>query len=507
MTTDDTTVQWKMIPRRTGTRSRTRRLITVAALVIALVLAADPILMALGPRSASAAPVSNAQELVDQVNASGVPAIATVVTRGDHVEVAAASGESEGRPVNEHTQFRIESLSKSFTATAVVQLVENGQVDLNSPVVAYLPDLRIDDDRAGRITVRQLLNQSSGITDTSLGFNQYANTALSPREACALLSRSRLGFDPGTEWSYSNPNYWILAWLVEEVSQREFGVYLRQEILEPLGMAETISADSSGGVGGAHGHSFAFGAPVPVKAPNAFVAGAGGIASSAHDMSLWLRFQHGALPGSDDVLGSALRDEMHRAQAPDGGMYGFGWYSGPPADGGVKRVSHSGTGAGTSAYEGLFPDEVGIAVLQASSRPDAYSTAEGLYRLSTTGSFGTPPRAPGPWVDIVAVIIALALLGLSGRGIIRARKWAAGPKMGRRIVALMSLMLTVTAILTLPIWGSLVVGRSATWPVLFAGAPVPVIALWAVAGGLGLLAVARITSVMRLCVMRLREWR
>lgn len=471
-------------------------------MVVVLALVAYPVLMVFGARSASAVSEPDAQAWLDEVTASGVPAVAAVVTRGNHVDIAAASGEAEGRPINQHTRFRIESLSKSFTATAVLQLVEKGQVGLDSPVVKYLPDLQIDDDRLDRITVRHLLNQSSGITDMGLGFNQYSNSARSPREACALLSHSQLAFDPGKDWSYSNPNYWILAWLVERVSQREFGVYLQQELFEPLGMTETSSADSASDVGGLQGHSFAFGASVPVHAPNAFVAGAGGVASSARDMSLWLRFQHGVLSESDDVLDADLRNEMHRAQAPGGGMYALGWYSGPPADGGTSRISHSGVGAGTNAYEGLFPDDVGIAVLQSSSRPDAYSTADGLYRGTKTGKFGDSPAAPGPWLDIVLSVTAAALLGLCIFGILRRRRWADRSRKGLNTMVLASHMLIAAAIFTLPEWGSGLVGRAATWPMLFISAPVPVAALWLVAVGLSLLIAVRIWTVMLRCDKR-----
>ena len=193
----------------TTTHSRFTRTRVAAAIGVALALM--PQIMPI--QAASAAPQEDVQGWLDEVVASGVPAIAVVVTHGNEIAVEAGAGQVDGRPVDEHTSFRIESLSKSFTATAVMQLVEEKRVDLDVPVTQYLPDLRLDDERAESITVRQLLNQSSGISDATLGFDQYAAGPQTPREAGELLSRSRLAFDPGTDWAYSNPNYWICAQL------------------------------------------------------------------------------------------------------------------------------------------------------------------------------------------------------------------------------------------------------------------------------------------------------
>src|SRR5699024_12596423 len=144
----------------------------------------------------------------------------------------------------------------------------------------------------------------------------------------------------------------------------------------------------------------------------------------AHALVIWLRFQRGALPGGGTGLSQQWREEMHRRQAPDDGLYALGWYSGPPADGGVERVSHSGVGAGTGAYQGLFPDRIGVAVLQASATPEAYEVASSLYRASSTGERGTPPSAPGAVRDIVTVGVGAVVVGLCVVGIVRGRRGA-----------------------------------------------------------------------------------
>lgn len=484
--------------------SRSVRTGTVVVGLVALLaqISFSPVLPV--QRASAAPPAADVQAWLNEVHESGVPAIAAVVTRGDRMQVAVGAGEIGGRAVDEHTPFRIESLSKSFTATAVLQLVEEKQVDLDAPVLRYLPGLQVDDERAESITVRQLLNQSSGITDAALGFDQYAAGPRSSRDVGELLSRSRLDFDPGADWAYSNPNYWICAWLVEEVSGIEFNAYLQQKILDPLGMSETTSASTSDRVQGAPGHAQVYGMPVRVSGPDAWVAGAGGVTSTAHDLGIWLRFQHGTLPDGEDVLSTAMRDEMHRRQAPEGGLYALGWYSGPPAGGGVERVSHSGVGAGTGAYQGLFPDETGVAVLQASSGPDPYEVAAALYEESSTGELGAAPSAPGPSRDLLITVAAFAFLAMCVRGISRSRRWARRVGKVRAALALGCSAVAVTALFTIPVWGSMILGRAATWSVLFAGAPLPVIAVLVVAVAVGLLTVARLTRLMRIAAERSR---
>lgn len=483
-------------PAPTSRRSRSTRPRRTVTAGISLALVAAILILAVPSERASASPPRGVQAWLDDVSASGVPAMAVVVTRGNDVEVETGAGQIDGHPVDEHTPFRIESLSKSFTATAVMQLVEDKRVDLDSPAMQYLPDLRLNDERAETIKVRELLNQSSGLADATLGFNQYGVGPKSPREAGALLSRSSLDFAPGSDWAYSNPNYWLCAWLIEEVSGMDLGTYLQQEVLGPLGMKETTSAPTSAQVQGVPGNAHAYGLPIHVDAPDAMVAGAGGVTSTAHDMGIWLRFQHGALPEGEAVLSTQMRDEMHRRQAPEDGLYALGWWSGPPADGGVERVSHSGVGAGTSAYQGLFPDEVGVAVLQASAAPEAYDVAAALYEWSSTGKFEGAPSVPGPGRDIMITLIALALLALCARGISRSRRWATGAGKIRAAIALGSGATMATVMFTIPIWGSAMLGRTAAWPVLFAGAPIPVVAILVVAVGLCLLTIVHLAHLL-----------
>lgn len=147
----------------------------------------------------------------EQMEARDLPGAAIAITKGDEVLHVRGYGEtSTGRPVIGDTKFRVASLSKSFTSLAVMQLVEDGKVELDEPVEKYLPGFEVDDPRSGEITVRQLLDQSSGMADG--GFPEISRPQPnSLRGAIERLREAKLVADPGTEWNYHNPNYQVAA--------------------------------------------------------------------------------------------------------------------------------------------------------------------------------------------------------------------------------------------------------------------------------------------------------
>lgn len=107
--------------------------------------------------------------------------------------------------------MRIGSVSKTFTAFAVLQLVEQGKIQLDEPVVKYLSTVKLDDPRWKDVTIRQLLSHTSGLPNPTIV--APANTL---KEGVKRLQDWKLQSDPGTKYAYSNPNYWLLAFLVEK---------------------------------------------------------------------------------------------------------------------------------------------------------------------------------------------------------------------------------------------------------------------------------------------------
>ncbi len=147
--------------------------------------------------------------------------------------------EQAGRPVTGRTLFRIGSITKLFTAVAVMQLVERGEVELDAPLARYLPDFSIGSrfPQTGPITVRQILTHHAGLPSNYL----ERLLARDPPPMAAIVESLRseqLAFPPGQLWAYSNVGFELLGVLVERVSGLPYAEYVERHIFEPLGMRE-----------------------------------------------------------------------------------------------------------------------------------------------------------------------------------------------------------------------------------------------------------------------------
>jgi CubicO group peptidase (beta-lactamase class C family) len=142
--------------------------------------------------------------------------------------------------ITRRTIFHLASVTKPFVATAVVQLMEQGKVALDSPVVKYLPYFRVKDPQSAKITVLQLLNHSSGMKDvTDYRWDHPEYDAGSLERYVRGLADSTLRSPPGEKWAYSNIGFEILADLIAKVSGEPFEDYIQRHILTPLGMTHS----------------------------------------------------------------------------------------------------------------------------------------------------------------------------------------------------------------------------------------------------------------------------
>jgi len=143
-------------------------------------------------------------------------------------------------PISPTTIFHMASISKPFVATAIVQLVEKGQIQLDAPVVTYLPYFDLDDARAGSITVQQMLSHVSGMPDVEdyEWYNpQYDEGAL--ERYVRGLTPQKLLTEPGTTFAYSNMAFECLGDVIAKVSGMSFADYVKKQILDPAGMTES----------------------------------------------------------------------------------------------------------------------------------------------------------------------------------------------------------------------------------------------------------------------------
>jgi CubicO group peptidase (beta-lactamase class C family) len=327
-------------------------------------------------RAIGAVPAAGAVEQVlrDRLAASVVPGAAFVVVHREGASFAGGVGHTgDGGAVTARTPFVIGSTSKSFTALAVTQLVDEGVVDLDAPVRRYIPELRLANGQAtDSITVRQLLQQTSGLPAVAGGPVLASAEDGSTADAVRELVDLELSGAPGTRWEYANANYVLAGLVVERASGLPYPDYLQRRIFQPLGMTGSFAAiEPARNAGLARGHRFWFGPPVasgPVFRPGLLAAGY--LISTTEDLGRYLRMylQNGrAADGTRIVSAQGLQTML--APGPDAQLgpwadgpptrYAMGWFVGGPWR--EPALLHRGDSPDTSAMITLLPDR-GIAV-------------------------------------------------------------------------------------------------------------------------------------------------
>ncbi|MFI8895415.1 serine hydrolase domain-containing protein [Streptomyces paradoxus] len=250
------------------------------------------------------------------VVAEGVPGVtATVRTgRGIWSATAGVGNLRTGAPRSAQDHYRAGSVAKTFVATVVLQLEAEGELSLDDTVEKWLPGVvRGNGHDGSRITVRQLLNHTSGIFDvlrdrgfqqrymTAEGFLEHRFDELTPEELLAYALRNERSFEPGESWGYSNTNYVLAGMLIEKVTGHSYADEIRHRIIEPLDLDETslpskrVTLPRPGSRAYAKLAPTATGPTYDVTELNPTIAGAGGgIVSDSADLT---RFYSALLRG------------------------------------------------------------------------------------------------------------------------------------------------------------------------------------------------------------------
>ena len=476
--------------------------LAVTAGVLPSAVAAPSRPVGTGPTPSVAAAVD---ELVrDEVAASSIPGAAVAITRGDEILLVRGYGhDSRGAPVSGSTPFRLASLSKSFTSLAVLQLVDAGRLSLDDRVVQHLPDFRLADPRGADITVRQLLDQTSGLADRTFP-DLDRRQPTSTNEAVASMSPAHLVAAPGTRWNYHNPNYHVAARLVEVLSGEGFEDYLRHHVFEPAGMDATsttiMSTDPVAGL--ASGHVVAYGRPIAAEGPTTFEAGAGGVVSTATDMAGWLIVHAGGGQAADGarLVSERATTEMHTGRPPVG--YALGWGTEGPVDA-PTRLQHSGNLLTYSAFQAVLPDSgYGVVLLFNSGSAfllEQSAIFEGVLDVVEGADVITRgPRSSTTERDAVLASSTAAVMLLGVRGVLTSRRWAArhGSSGARAMLRVVPLLGVVGLVAAFPRLAEALYGdRDVTW--LAAAYGWPALVVFAAAS----LAAAAATVVARLSRM------
>jgi CubicO group peptidase (beta-lactamase class C family) len=362
--------------------------------------------------------------VTNYIKHNGLPGASIVIVKDGKVIYEKGYGhDSEGKPLTEKSLMRIGSVSKSFTAFSVLQLVDEEKINLDDPVVKYLPELTMDDSRLQKVTIRHLLSHTSGIPSPTIV--PPANTV---KAGVERLHDWKLNWHPGDKYLYSNPNYWILARLVEVISGMEFPQYLKQNIFSPLEMEDTLSTINSGDPvkGLSQGHITAYGTALPWSELEQMFAGSGGVISTAADMGKWLSMHtnEGKNVNGERLLSKSLLEESYSPQ-PGSSKYGLGWSLSSPN---VKpaRISHSGALSTIQAQQDIVPSSgYAVAVMLNSfttTLEHSYEISSGIIRL-TEGQMPAAKASTPKIIDLSLGFITIVYLILGVKGILRSRDW------------------------------------------------------------------------------------
>ncbi len=367
-----------------------------------------------------------------QMQANHLPGVALGLVHNDQIVHLRGFGQADqsGRAVTTHTPFILASVSKSFTALAIMQLVEAGKIELDAPVQRYLPWFRVADPVASaRITVRHLLYHTSGLPVSACETDQLTMTLEQFVRSLATVTLDR---PVGSRHGYCSANYDVLGLIVQTVSGQSYATYVQQHIFAPLQMHDSFASEQEARRDGlAQGHRWLFGVPTPFDRYNPSNVPAGYLVSSAQDMVYYLIAQmNGGRFGSATVLSPAGIATMHApgvavTEGSDtGSSYGMGWYNGTLA--GIPAIWHGGSDYNTNTLLLIEPQTHWGAVLlmNASSLipPGLEPLQNGLARLLA----GQAPQASLSlsrlYLIIDSVLVVLSVLAVFP--LLRLRRWS-----------------------------------------------------------------------------------
>ncbi|HXG32116.1 MAG TPA: serine hydrolase domain-containing protein [Bryobacteraceae bacterium] len=386
-----------------------------------------------------------------------LPGLAAAIVRPGEILLGAYGVRdlSTGEPMTPATLVELASVSKPLTALAVARLEQEGRLRLDEPVRRYLPEFRVDHTESDRITVRHLLEHTSGLLRADdyrvpcCGRPGEGDLALAVRQLHAAQPRYR----PGRRFRYANSNYVVLAAVIERVSGRPFATYMRESVFAPLGMwRTTLDAAQAEAWGLAAQHERAWGRFRVASQNFSGWYGSSLVKSPAEDVGRWLASFLRGVPEFGPA-GAARTWLDSRRRAP----YQMGWYVHPNAEWlrGDLVLEHTGFIWGANTAVVVSPRrQLAAAVLINAGTTRAGPVARGLLARAA-GLRGPPPERAsfGSQADNWAFAIAASgtVLGLATAiYALRAwREWRAGRRRlqwrGNRIQQIRSLLLAAMA--------------------------------------------------------------
>jgi D-alanyl-D-alanine carboxypeptidase len=301
------------------------------------------------------------ETIADTLKESGAPSVSVAVINHDQVIFAGAFGEANieaSRAADANTRYAVGSVSKEFTAAAILLLQEQHKLSLDDKVSKYFPELT----RAGEITIRQLLTHTSGYEDYAP--QDYIipewTQPTTPRAILDRFAKKPLNFDPGTRWQYSNTNYVLAGEIFEKVSGQPLVAFLRAKIFDPLGIHSAGDCSETSPMDASAYTRFALGPPRPVAREAAgWYFAAGELCMTPSDLARW----DIALLEKKILSANSYEEFTREVKLANGDLTGYalglqiGSYRNMPT------ISHGGEVSGFLAQNTLYPTREGAVIV------------------------------------------------------------------------------------------------------------------------------------------------
>jgi CubicO group peptidase (beta-lactamase class C family) len=355
------------------------------------------------PRVESVSPAEMRAHLRGAVARREAPAVAAAAVRGERIAFLGAEGEADlstRAPATPDTAWLWFSVTKLVTATAVMQLAEQGRVDLDRPVRAYVPSFAVENRWGREPTVRHLLSHSAGLSNpvpiTWIHLAADEGPPLDDMVAGLLAKHGRLEFEPGSRYAYSNIGYLVLGQVIERAGGERYADYVKRHILDVLGMDGSGFAWPSGPVATGYARTWSLmGIAGRLMLDGKFIgegkggftalrpflldgAPYGGLVGTVPDLARFLaaHLNGGAFQGRR-ILGEVSAAAMRTRQLDLQGRpmpIGLGWH--PGSNGGEEYWYHLGGGGGFKSELRLYPERgYGVVVVASETSFDTGVTA------------------------------------------------------------------------------------------------------------------------------------
>ena len=332
------------------------------------------------PTSSAISPdaVSAVDAMLANMSSQSLFSGSVLISQHGHVLLSKGYGladRAQKTPNDPQTRFAIGSNTKQFTAAAILLLEVQGKLKVTDRICAYIPQCP---SAWAVITIKELLTHTSGIPDflnTLPDFAGYAGPPLTPLQIIAHFRDVPLEFAPGTTWKYSNSGYFLLGYIIEQVSGLSYEAFLQKNILTPLNLSDTGYNHNSNGV--AIGYMDITETPAEPEDPSLPYA-AGALYSTVEDMNRWEQAltTNALLPATSRAEMFATQVAIPDAPPMDAG-YGYGFVIG--TDSGRPIIWHNGAISGFISIEARYPvDDVTVIILGNQENADVSTILEGI---------------------------------------------------------------------------------------------------------------------------------